>query len=409
MSEPAQKQPGSVRPALQLHNPGLDCIPTEPTLREAFDEYVAPETSKTTTSGAQSDNERFLGYWEEYQGILERGDTRTENTRTERPYASGPPIKEIRSRDVAAFRDWIVAPVLSGGRGLANSTSSKAVKLLKRILRLAAEDYDVRSINTKTLTTKAAAKHFLRADEIEALWSVADRQRWPAQHANGRFVGSGLPPGDYWRAILILASAYGMRVQDLARYSKRPKPPHYTQRRYDPICWRDVFFDVRSPHPEGRSENALGWLTYCASKTGREYCLPMTRPVRAAIDRLAAAACDSLNCSSADLPGERPILPTPLATRGMSEAWRLLQAAAGVSNPDGEPYDLKSFRKLTASTLQAVHADLPYIVCGWSTARSDVAAKHYLSSEETLVKFLPQVNYPACFDQWKPLAEAGSR
>jgi integrase len=164
-----------------------------------------------------------------------------------------------------------------------------------------------------------------------------------------------------------------------------------------PITWGDITLTTRTPNPEGRMDWELGWLHYTASKTGREYYLPLTRHARAAVDRLRKHAIDSIG--SDELPSDRPILPCPTG-HGLTNAWKLLQATARVAKPTSQPYQLEDFRKTCATYLSEHHAELPYHVCGWSLEGSRVAHRHYINSQRTLVEHLPTAPRPGCFDDW---------
>ena len=104
------------------------------------------------------------------------------------------------------------------------------------------------------------------------------------------------------------------------------------------------------------------------------------------------------------LPKDRAILPTPRG-HAFTNNWKKLQELAEVQTPVGEPYEIKSFRKLTASVLLPLHAELPYIVCGWGNPTSAIAWKHYLDAEETLVEHYPRMPLPDCFREWLPAQE----
>lgn len=394
-------QPQADRPLLRVFAPQPPGDATsEWTVRAAFDEYVAPELGHVAQS-TRDDCERYLRYWEQYEQIVSRPpshsahspqpvDPQAARTRMahpsardggwESPIRASIPLSKINTKLVTAYRDWIHS---DDGLALGPSSANKAFKLLVRIMACAGDDgIAVPTIRTKSLPTPAAPKHYIDDEEVNRLWDAAELQNWP-----------GPDPVTYWRAILILFRTYGMRVQDLVSYEAGKQP----------LTWSGITLAPRTPDPDGRADWHLGWLHYVASKTGRQYYLPLTPAARGAIDRLRAIAVQSLDCDWSEVPADRPILPCARG-RSLGDNWRLLQAAARVRNKAGKPYILEDFRKTVGTYLAEHNSDLPYLVCGWSVAKSAVASKHYIHAERTLVKYLPTAPMPERFSQWHPPA-----
>lgn len=372
------------RPLLRLLVQPEQLPPERVTVRYAYEEYLVPELVDAEDS-TRADYLRFVTYWEEFereQNLTAHFAQSTQGQPELDPRITDPwVLSDISSRLVSAFIQWMFA------KDLSNSTVKKAVQTVKRVIDLAGrEGVKVNAIKTKPIIAKAAPKYYLDDLQIACLWSAANGAAWPVQSGQRRRRGSGMPPSTFWRAILIMMRTYGMRVQDLVSYEKKKQP----------ILWGDITFTPRTPNPEGKCDWQFGWLYYQASKTGREYYLPLTRHARAAIDRLATHA---RTACSGDLPADRPILPCPTG-HGLNNTWKILQATARVAKPNGEPYQLEDFRKTCATYLDEHCPELAYHVCGWTHEGSKVAHKHYINSERKLVASLPSAPMPGCFDEW---------
>lgn len=382
----AASQPSSDRPLLRLFTPP-EISASQLTIRFAYEEYLIPDLAPDVKDSTKSDYARWIGQWEEYEQwvaqstqIAQPTEQSSLNPRMAYPWV----LTDISSRLVSGFSQWLL-----DSRSLSKSTAGKAQNLIKRVIELAAQEgHKVNPIKVKTMKPAPAAKHYIDDLQMACLWLECDAQSWPPQKQRRTFAGSGMSPATFWRCVLIMLRCYGMRVQDLVSYQKHKEP----------ILWRDITLTPRSPNPEGRVESPLGWLHYVASKTGREYYLPLTPITRVAIDRLRAAAIAAIG---PEIPPERPILPCP-AGHGLTDGWKLLQARARVSKPSGEHYDLEDFRKTCATYLDEYCDELAYHVCGWSTPGSKVAHKHYINSERKLVAKLPDAPIPNCFRDWLP-------
>lgn len=334
------------------------------TLRRVCDELLEDDCvgcKPTTIEGYMRD----VDYFEQWAALTPDGQ------RLGQPLT----IDAIDSRAVKSFIRWIIED-----RELSASTAVKAKNTIARLVRLAGDNgHEVKTIHARGPRVRSREKYYIDDLQVTQLWTTAGAMQWPRL---------GPPPSVFWRAAIVLYLTYGMRVQDLIAYQPDKRP----------ITWGAISLDPRSPNPEGRSENALGWLTYTAAKTGRRYYLPLTKYTRAAVDRLWKAASGSGGDWHAR-PKDRPLLPCPTG-HGLGRNWRLLQRLAHVSRPDGAPYWLEDFRKTCATYLYQVEPELAYLVCGWSTAASRVAHGHYINGEPALVQLMHSVPWPRCFDDW---------
>lgn len=369
------------RPLLRLHTPpSIDH--NRMTIRLAYEEFLVDEI-RTCKANTRADYSKYVDYWDEFEASTQSSQPAQaqpqEDPRINDPWV----LSEINSKVVGAFIVWMQS------RGMSNSTTNKAKNCIKRIIELAGQEgCIVNPIRTKAVIAKPAPKHYIDDLQMAALWSACNGQTWPMRDGRRTFNGSGMPPMTFWRCVLVFLRTYGMRVQDLVSYTHQKQP----------IKWKQIALSPRTPNPDGRLSWELGWLHYKASKTGREYYLPLTKHTRIAIDKLRELAIAAVG--SEDLIADRPILPCPTG-HGLTNHWQALQAKAGVSKPNGEHYDLEDFRKTCATYLSEHREDLPYHVCGWSLeGGSRVAHRHYINGERVLVEHLPSAPMPGCFDEW---------
>lgn len=389
------------RPLLRLYQPdepteGSSASPPQPTwtVRQVFERLRWPDLQAKKTA---SDGWRWLRYWEQFQAELEPVSNAPPEVREQRsvyPLA----ISAIDTPLLRRYADWLASDdrfPLPGGA----SSINKAVKEIFRLLDLAAEEgIPVQRCKMPTLPrVRARPRYYFTPDLIGRLWRAAERIDWPPAKAKprtggGTFRGTGMPTASWWRCVLVLLRTYGMRVQDLLSYAKGKSP----------LLWAGVSHDPQSPNPESLERWPLGWLYYRAAKTsessGREYYLPLTPAARVAVDRLRTA---SVNLDGRADP-TAPVFRLP-QSHGLTQKFQALQRLAEVATRSGQPYQLEDFRKTLATYSSAVHAELPWALCGWSGGggSSDVARKHYQQPEHLLVRYIMQMPMPECFAEWE--------
>jgi hypothetical protein len=325
------------------------------------------------------------------------------------------PIADITSSLVRRFQEWLTETTT-----LSPSSINKTVREVLTTIALAGDEgLEIRNVRCKRMSEPTGAKIWLDELQIGQLWLAAGEMSWPgttSDRKRGNYAGTGLAPSTFWRAIIVLLRAYGIRVQDLVAY----------QRGKSPITWADITFEARTPNPHGREEWRLGWLYYQSGKVGRKYYLPLTKHTRAAIDRLHAAA--KLRAEAAGLPGipsDWPILPCPqggalprywkalcnrakvvkpikklgleelgdkwVARTNVSERQFRTQKAAEQWLAIADSYVLEDFRSTAATFYATIEKTLPNKVCGWfdPNEKKNVGRTNYINDEPFLLKYLP--------------------
>jgi hypothetical protein len=375
------------RPFLRLFEPETDVTTSVWTIAKAFDSFRAPELL-SKSRGHQSDARRWLKLWAEFEAeLLESLALRNSPSshgagdaqRTTHPLR----LDQVSSRHLQAYGLWLVE------RGFSASSRNKAVgEIRTTIERASAEGVPVQTIKTKRQATSARPRYYYDDAAIAKLWDGCGSMTWPPQtstpKAKSSFRGSGVPPSEFWRAAIILLRNYGMRVQDLVAYAEGKTP----------ITWADVHDDARSPNPDSLECWPLGWLDYTASKTGQRFCLPLTPSARGALDRLRLGA---VALHGNHVPASAVVFTCP-KSHGLTERFKRLQAAIGVSTRDGKPYELEDFRKTVATYSAQSDRGLPYALCGWGGG--GIKERHYQHQEPLLVRKLHRAPLPACFDAW---------
>jgi len=94
-----------------------------------------------------------------------------------------------------------------------------------------------------------------------ATHKMARPRGWDAPH----------PIGRYWRAALVVFFNYGVDTGTVWKST----PAH------EPILWRHVMWDRKSPDREAKERSPWGWLFYRRVKTDKAFNRPMNRVVHA--------------------------------------------------------------------------------------------------------------------------------
>ncbi|HKI16763.1 MAG TPA: hypothetical protein VKA15_02740, partial [Isosphaeraceae bacterium] len=106
-----------------------------------------------------------------------------------------------------------------------------------------------------------AGRHYLTKAEINALYFATHKmgrpRGWDAPH----------PIGRYWRAALAVFFNYGVDTGTVWIST----PAH------EPILWRHVIWDRKSPDRKAKERSRWGWLFYRRVKTDKAFYRPMNR------------------------------------------------------------------------------------------------------------------------------------
>ena len=401
------------RPFLRVWEPELN--DQQLTVAQAHEQLRAPTLAKLS-KGYRQTAVVALAKWAEFEATLDLAAQRI---------IYPLPISTITSSVVRRFQEWLVQST-DWSPSYINRIRGE---IMATLAAAGDEGLEVNPVRCKRLPEPVGSKIWFDELQIACLWSSAAGMEWPPKiskpRRNAPFAGTGLEPSTFWRAILILLRAYGIRVQDLVAYEKDKQP----------VLWRDITFAERTPNPHGRANWSLGWLYYQSGKVGRKYYLPLTKYTRAAIDRLHAGALERARAAGLDaVPSDWPVLPCPKS--GLPRNFRVLCNTAKVVKPiqlhgvepigdqwkastslgvkffsteakatkwlaDEADYVLEDFRSTAATFYAEIEESLPNKVCGWSEgARANVGRKNYINDEPVLLKYLPTAPMPRCFDDW---------
>ena len=195
-------------------------------------------------------------------------------TSTSRPSGSGrrgaaaSPIEQLRRKDIREFLDWVYEQAVKDEGTNPGRTANKAREHLRAILYWAWEqeliDAPPRFPGPRD-QRDVAGRHYLTKAEINALYFATHKmgrpRGWDAPH----------PIGRYWRAALVVFFNYGVDTGTVWRST----PAH------EPILWRHVIWDRKSPDREAKERSPWGWLFYRRVKTDKAFYRPMNRVVHA--------------------------------------------------------------------------------------------------------------------------------
>ena len=165
-----------------------------------------------------------------------------------------------------------------------------------------------------------AGRHYLTKAEINALYFATHKmgrpRGWDAPH----------PIGRYWRAALVVFFNYGVDTGTVWKST----PAH------EPILWRHVIWDRKSPDREAKERSPWGWLFYRRVKTDKAFYRPMNRVVHAHLRSIMPedprpTPPSSSGAGRARTPASRRCAASPASSRGWTS--RLESVALRVGRP----------------------------------------------------------------------------
>jgi integrase len=265
-------------------------------------------------------------------------------------YTNNPPIRQIDNGTLDSFKATLL------GEKLAPATVNKRVHHLRVILRRLGPQETrypaglgilYRVPYTKKLREPAKLPRVLTQEQLAAIFTACDVATWPAETktlpGDGDFAitpgygakGTGIPPADFWRAIVVLAYNLGLSKEDL--------------------------FGLR--HDEVDFDACL--ITLVRGKTNRVLRLPMNDHVRNALATIW-----------------RPEIQDGLfyeskSNRQLYKQWHAIQNAAGISIPYFGFHDI---RRTCATEFERLQAGAGTFMLGHSTPA--VTWRHYRNPSE---------------------------
>ena len=188
-------------------------------------------------------------------------------------WGGGIPVEQLQRKDIREFLDWVYEQAVTDEGENPGRTANKAREHLRAVLYWAWEqeliDAPPRFPGPRD-QRDVAGRHYLTKAEINALYFATHKmgrpRGWDAPH----------PIGRYWRAALVVFFNYGVDTGTVWRST----PAH------EPILWRHVIWDRKSPDREAKERSPWGWLFYRRVKTDKAFYRPMNRVVHAHLKSL---------------------------------------------------------------------------------------------------------------------------
>jgi Phage integrase, N-terminal SAM-like domain len=194
-----------------------------------------PTTLRTVADGYLRAKSPSRGTRGEYRTTLRKWDE----------WASGPPIEQLRRKDIREFLDWVYDRAVADKGDNPGRTANKAREQLRAILSWAWEQEIIETpprFPAPKDQRDVAGRHYLNKAEINALYFAThemERPRgWNAPH----------PIGRYWRSALVVFFNYGLDTGTVWQST----PDH------EPILWRHVVWDRHSPDRETKEQSRWG-------------------------------------------------------------------------------------------------------------------------------------------------------
>lgn len=276
----------------------------------------------------------------EYEGTLRKWESHTNN----------PPLRLINNTTLDEFKARLTRAKLSA------ETVNKIIRQVRVILRRLGpqETRNPAGLGiihhvpyTKRLKAPAKLPRTLTLDQLSAIYDACDTAKWPAERRTppglGDFEitpgygakGTGIPPADFWRAIVVLAYNLGLAKEDL--------------------------FGLR--HDEVDLD--AGLITLVRGKTNRILRLPINDHVRRALVSIwRPEVQDGLFYESK-------------SNRQLYGQWHAIQDAAGIAKPYFGFHDL---RRTCATEFERLQAGAGTFMLGHSTPA--VTWRHYRDPSE---------------------------
>jgi len=291
-------------------------------------------------------------------------------------WGKGKPIEQLRRKEIREFLNWVYDHAVMESGLNPGRTANKARAHLRAVIHWA---WEQERIDTPPEFPKphhqrdAASRHYLTKAELNALYFATHRLK------NPRGWQLPLPVGRYWRCALVVFFNYGLDTGTVWRYA----PYH------EPILWRHLSWDRRSPDPEVKEQSRWGWIFYRRVKTGKTFYRPMNRVVHAHIKSI--------------MP-EDPHAEDPVFLGGGSRPngrFQQLCDLAGIKpkldaeTGEATPWLLKDLRKTCATYYDEHLPESSIEILGHSVA--GVTYRHYAHRAPLAFKAIMTIPQPSAF------------
>ena len=206
------------------HGVGANVMPT--TVKTAAESYFR---AKALSRATRNDYRSILRKWERWGG--------------------GIPLEQLARKVIREFLDRVYDQAVTCEGENLGRTANKAREHLHDVLYLAWEQKLIDTLPGFPAPKDQrdfAGRHYLTKSEINALYFATHQmgrpRGWDAPH----------PIGRYWRIAMVVFFNCGVDTGTV----RRSTPPH------EPILWRHVIWDPKSPDREAKERSPWGWLFY---------------------------------------------------------------------------------------------------------------------------------------------------
>jgi hypothetical protein len=302
----------------------------------------------------------------EYRSTLRKWDA----------WGAGPTIEELRRKVLRDFLDWVYQRAVEYQGTNPGRTANKAREHLRAVISWA---WEQEMIDTPPRFPKpreqrdVAGRHYLTKAEINALYFATHQMKRP------RGWKGTIPVGRFWRTALVVFFNYGLDTGTVWKSA----PFH------EPILWRHVSWDRRSPDREVKEQSRWGWLFYRRVKTGKAFYRPMNRVVHAHLRSIMPEYVDPDACVFLG-GGARP-----------NARFQQLCALAGirprinVETGSEEPWELKDLRKTCATYYDEHVPESSIEILGHSVG--GITYRHYAHRAPLAFKAIMTLPQPSAF------------
>ena len=287
-----------------------------------------------------------------------------------------PTISDISRSDLHDFLEWVHHEAVKSNGGNPGRTSNKARENLKAVLSWAVDSEFISALPRfprPVIQRSVAGRHYLTKSELNSLYfatyQLKSHSSWPHPFTMGH----------YWRSALVLFFDYGLDTGTIWG----------SKAIHEPILWRHIVWDQRSPDGPGKQESRWGWLSYRRTKTSKLFIRPMNRVVYSHIKYIEPKEIDP------NLPvlfggGCRP-----------NEIFKKLCEIAGIrpklsiEADNHNPWQLKDLRKTCATYYDQHIPESSIEILGHSVG--GITYRHYAHRDPLAFKAISTIPQPTAF------------
>ena len=218
-----------------------------------------------------------------------------------------------------------------------------------------------------------AGRYYLTKPELNALYFATYNMPRP------RGWRRETPVGRFWRAALVLFFNYGVDTGTIWKSTER----------HEPILWRHVSWDRRSPDGQTKEQCRWGWLFYRRVKTGKAFYRPMNLTVHAHLKSVAPQVPDpdsEVFAGGSSRPNER-----------FRQLWDLagIRRRRDVETGREECWQLKDLRKTCATYYDEHVPESSIEILGHSV--DGITYRHYAHRDPLAFRAIMTMPQPSAF------------